>query len=145
MGVVRDTLDAVLRGHEPYPAVVIDRHRGMVAANSAVALLTQGVAKELLEPPDNVLRLSLHPGDPRPAAAVRVSASATGNPPEPVAPRPFRCSDRHKLAGKLRPRYAAAPPSRDCTLGSRVVVGREADQRGGLFACVNLIRLKRRC
>jgi transcriptional regulator with XRE-family HTH domain len=61
MGAVRDTLELVLRGHEPYPAVVLDRHWGMVAANAAVALLTEGVAPELLEPPVNVLRLSLHP------------------------------------------------------------------------------------
>ncbi len=62
MGPVREALDAVLRGHEPYPAVVVDRHWGMVAGNSAVALLTEGVAPELLEPPVNVLRVSLHPG-----------------------------------------------------------------------------------
>jgi transcriptional regulator with XRE-family HTH domain len=61
MGPVREALDAVLRGHEPYPAVVVDRHWGMVAGNSAVALLTEGVAPELLEPPVNVLRVSLHP------------------------------------------------------------------------------------
>jgi transcriptional regulator with XRE-family HTH domain len=61
MGPVRETIDLVLRGHEPYPAVVIDRHWGMVAGNSAVAMLTEGVAPELLEPPVNVLRLSLHP------------------------------------------------------------------------------------
>jgi len=61
MGPVREALERVLRGHEPYPAVVIDRHWGMVAGNSAVALLTDGVAPELLEPPVNVLRLSLHP------------------------------------------------------------------------------------
>src|SRR3712207_7983685 len=61
MGPVRDALDAVLRGHEPYPAVVVDRHWGMVAGNRAVALLTDGVAPGLLEPPVNVLRLSLHP------------------------------------------------------------------------------------
>jgi len=51
----------VLRGHEPYPAVVIDRHWGMVSANSAVPMLIEGVAEHLLEPPVNVLRLSLHP------------------------------------------------------------------------------------
>ncbi len=62
MGPVRDALDAVLRGHEPYPAVVVDRHWGMVAGNRAVALLTEGVDPALLEPPVNVLRLSLHPG-----------------------------------------------------------------------------------
>jgi transcriptional regulator with XRE-family HTH domain len=61
MGPVRDALDVVLRGHEPYPALVVDRHWGMVAANSAVALLIEGVAPELLEPPVNVLRVSLHP------------------------------------------------------------------------------------
>jgi transcriptional regulator with XRE-family HTH domain len=61
MGAVSETLDLVLRGHEPYPAVVLDRHWGMVAGNGAVALLTRGVAQELLEPPVNVLRLSLHP------------------------------------------------------------------------------------
>jgi transcriptional regulator with XRE-family HTH domain len=61
MGAVREVIDAVLRGHEPYPAVVVDRHWGLVAGNAAVALLTEGVAAELLEPPVNVLRLSLHP------------------------------------------------------------------------------------
>jgi transcriptional regulator with XRE-family HTH domain len=61
MGAVRDVIDAVLRGHEPYPAVVVDRHWGLVAGNAAIALLTEGVAAELLEPPVNVLRLSLHP------------------------------------------------------------------------------------
>jgi transcriptional regulator with XRE-family HTH domain len=61
MAAVRDTLELVLRGHEPYPAVVLDRHWGMVAGNRAVGLLTEGVAPELLEPPVNVLRLSLRP------------------------------------------------------------------------------------
>ncbi len=61
MGPVREALDSVLRGHEPYPAVVVDRHWGMVAGNSAVSLLTDGVAPALLEPPVNVLRVSLHP------------------------------------------------------------------------------------
>lgn len=57
----REAVDRVLAGHEPYPALVVDRHWGMVAANGAVATLTQGVAAHLLEPPVNVLRLSLHP------------------------------------------------------------------------------------
>lgn len=61
MGPVRDTLDRILRGHEPYPAMVVDRHWGLVAANGAVALFTDGVAAHLLEPPVNVMRLSLHP------------------------------------------------------------------------------------
>jgi hypothetical protein len=51
----------VLRAHEPYPAVVIDGRWDLVAANDAVSLLTEGAAAALLDPPVNVLRLSLHP------------------------------------------------------------------------------------
>src|SRR3954447_21712567 len=61
MGPVRQAIERVLAAHEPYPAVVVDRHWGMVAANSAVVLLTEGVAAHLLEPPVNVLRVSVHP------------------------------------------------------------------------------------
>jgi transcriptional regulator with XRE-family HTH domain len=61
MGPVRDTLERILQGHEPYPALVVDRHWGLVAANGAAALFTEGVAAHLLEPPVNVMRLSLHP------------------------------------------------------------------------------------
>lgn len=61
MGPVREALEQVLRGHEPFPAMAVDRHWGMVAANRAVALLTEGVAEHLLAPPLNVLRVTLHP------------------------------------------------------------------------------------
>jgi transcriptional regulator with XRE-family HTH domain len=61
MEPVRDALDRVLRGHEPYPAIVVDRHWGLVAGNRTIPLLTAGSAEHLLEPPVNVLRLSLHP------------------------------------------------------------------------------------
>ena len=61
MEPVRAALDKVLAGHEPYPAAVVDREWEMVAANSGVAILTAGVAPELLEPPVNVLRVALHP------------------------------------------------------------------------------------
>jgi transcriptional regulator with XRE-family HTH domain len=61
MESVRDAIERVLAGHEPYPAIVVDRHWGMVSANAAVGVLLEGVAPELLEPPVNVLRVSLHP------------------------------------------------------------------------------------
>jgi transcriptional regulator with XRE-family HTH domain len=61
VGPVRDAIEQVLRGHEPYPALVIDRHWGLVSANRAVPPLLAGVAGHLLAPPVNVLRLSLHP------------------------------------------------------------------------------------
>jgi transcriptional regulator with XRE-family HTH domain len=61
MGPVRDAIDQVLRGHEPFPALVVDRHWGLVAANRPLGLLVAGVDRKLLDPPVNVLRLSLHP------------------------------------------------------------------------------------
>src|SRR3954469_19870374 len=69
MEPVRRALDLVLAGHEPYPAVVVDRAWNMVAGNRAVGLLTAGVTPELLEPPVNVLRLSLHPDGVAPRIA----------------------------------------------------------------------------
>ncbi|MEA2168608.1 MAG: hypothetical protein QOF76_1908 [Solirubrobacteraceae bacterium] len=57
----RAALQAVLDAHEPFPALAVDRHWGMVAANRAIQGLIAGVAPELLEEPVNVLRLSLHP------------------------------------------------------------------------------------
>jgi transcriptional regulator with XRE-family HTH domain len=61
LGPVRDAIDQVLQGHEPYPALVVDRHWGLVAANRALGVLVGEVAEHLREPPVNVLRLSLHP------------------------------------------------------------------------------------
>ena len=61
MAAVRAAIRLVLKAHEPYPAVVIDRAWNLVDANATVALLTAGAAPSLLEPPANVLRLSLHP------------------------------------------------------------------------------------
>ena len=58
---VRDAIGLVLEGHEPYPAVVVDRWWNLVAANRPIALFTEGAAPALLEPPVNVLRLALHP------------------------------------------------------------------------------------
>lgn len=58
---VRRSIDLVLAAHEPFPALVVDKGWRMQAANRAVAPLLAGVADWLLEPPVNVLRLSLHP------------------------------------------------------------------------------------
>jgi transcriptional regulator with XRE-family HTH domain len=61
MAAVNEAIEHVLRAHEPFPAMVIDARWEMVAANDAVPPLTEGAAASLLEPPVNVLRLSLHP------------------------------------------------------------------------------------
>ncbi|MFC4336714.1 helix-turn-helix domain-containing protein [Salininema proteolyticum] len=61
MKSVSAALIQILDGHRPYPAIVVDRHWTMVDANSGVDRLVAGCAPELLEPPVNVLRMSLHP------------------------------------------------------------------------------------
>jgi transcriptional regulator with XRE-family HTH domain len=57
----RSAVDRVLTGHEPYPALALDRHWTLVASNRTVPLLLAGVDPSLLQPPINVLRLTLHP------------------------------------------------------------------------------------
>jgi transcriptional regulator with XRE-family HTH domain len=61
LAAARSAIEIVLRGHEPYPALAVDRHWNLVAANRAVGPLMAIAAPELLTPPINVLRLSLHP------------------------------------------------------------------------------------
>ncbi|HEX6049586.1 MAG TPA: helix-turn-helix transcriptional regulator [Gemmatimonadaceae bacterium] len=61
MDVVRGAVERVLQGHEPFPAIAVDRHWTLVASNSAIARWLVGVSPALLQPPVNVLRLSLHP------------------------------------------------------------------------------------
>ncbi|MFI6922613.1 helix-turn-helix domain-containing protein [Nonomuraea spiralis] len=61
MAVVRQALEKILAGHEPYPALVVDAAWNLVAANSAAAMFMDGVPAELLAEPINVMRLSLHP------------------------------------------------------------------------------------
>ncbi len=137
MEPVREALTLILDGHDPYPAVVVDRAWEMLAANRAVNLLTAGVAPELLEPPVNVLRVSLHPdgvaprianlgewrahllerlaapdrAERRPRARGRCSRSCSGYPaPEhdPGADHPGRDI---AVPLRLRPRRASWPSS----------------------------------
>ena len=60
---VREALDVILSGHEPYPAVAVDRIWNVVSANSTMLALTESVEIDpaLLEPPVNVMRVGLHP------------------------------------------------------------------------------------
>lgn len=61
LGAARRAVDLVLAGHEPFPALAIDRHWTLVAANRAVPLMLAGIDPAILAPPVNVLRLSMHP------------------------------------------------------------------------------------
>jgi transcriptional regulator with XRE-family HTH domain len=61
LGAARHAVESILKSHEPYPALAIDRHWNLVAANRMLPHLTHGADAALLQAPVNVLRLSLHP------------------------------------------------------------------------------------
>jgi transcriptional regulator with XRE-family HTH domain len=61
MGALREGLDRLLHGYEPYPALVVDATYTVVAANRGIAMLMEGIPESLLTPPLNAMRLTLHP------------------------------------------------------------------------------------
>ncbi|MGN5635140.1 helix-turn-helix domain-containing protein [Streptomyces sp. AC154] len=61
MGALREGMDRLLQGYDPYPALVVDGMYNVVAANQGIARMTAGVAEHLLVPPLNAMRLTLHP------------------------------------------------------------------------------------
>ena len=67
--IARQAVDQVLAGHEPYPALAVDRHWTLIASNAATSRLLAGVDAALLQPPVNVLRLALHPSGMAPRTA----------------------------------------------------------------------------
>ena len=58
---VMDALEHILAAHVPYPAIIVDRHGDLVAANAAQHILFEGCAAELLARPANAHRIALHP------------------------------------------------------------------------------------
>ena len=69
LAAVRAGLRRILAGHEPYPAVLVSRRWELVDSNAGIGVFTDGAAPWLLEPPVNVLRLSLHPDGMAPRIA----------------------------------------------------------------------------
>ncbi|MFC7620454.1 helix-turn-helix domain-containing protein [Microlunatus sp. GCM10028923] len=61
VSVVMDGLRRLLDAHLPYPALLLDDHWDVIDSNAGVEPLLAGCAPELLEPPINVIRLSVHP------------------------------------------------------------------------------------
>jgi transcriptional regulator with XRE-family HTH domain len=61
LSAVTEAMRQVITAHMPNPALAVDGHWELIDANDAVNLLIAGTAAELLEPPVNVLRVSLHP------------------------------------------------------------------------------------
>jgi transcriptional regulator with XRE-family HTH domain len=58
---LRDGLERLIRGYEPYPALVVDAGYTVVVANRGVEMLLAGVPEKLLSPAPNAMRLTLHP------------------------------------------------------------------------------------
>ena len=61
LAAARAAIDLVLERQKPYPAFALDRHWRIVASNAALPQLYDGIAPELMQPPVNAMRLSLHP------------------------------------------------------------------------------------
>lgn len=61
MEAVRQGMERLIQGYEPYPALVVDATYTVLAANRGVAMFLDGVPESLLTPPLNAMRLTLHP------------------------------------------------------------------------------------
>lgn len=61
MLAIRTTLRRLLKAHEPYPALVVDRWWNIVESNAGIQIFTADVDEKLLRAPINALRLTLHP------------------------------------------------------------------------------------
>src|SRR3546814_555470 len=61
MHEVNQAIAAILKAHEPFPALAVDGRWNLLQANDALAPMMEGVAAHLMQAPVNVLRLSLHP------------------------------------------------------------------------------------
>ncbi|MET9384491.1 helix-turn-helix transcriptional regulator [Streptomyces sp. NPDC002928] len=61
LGALREGMERLIQGYEPYPALVVDAMYTVVAANRGITMLLAGVAESLLVPPLNAMRLTLHP------------------------------------------------------------------------------------
>jgi len=127
MEAARKAIDFILSGHEPFPALAIDRYWNLVASNKALGLLLEGVDPSLLAPPVNVLRLSLHPLGLAPrivnfkqwrahaCGGVRKQIDVSGDPilrslldeissyPVPDVQHPVIAADEHNYAGLAVP------------------------------------------
>ena len=140
-------VELVLKSHSPFPALAVDRHWTLIAANEAVGLLIASAAPHLLAPPVNVLRLSLHPEGLAPAILnlaewkahllerLRRQVAATGDPTlaalqEELAAYPAPAADSPSTdasAGLYVPMRLASPAGELSFLSTTTVFGTPLD------------------
>ncbi len=106
LAAARGIVEAILRAHGPNPALAVDRRWNLVSANEATRALMAGVTEpSLLQPPVNVLRVSLHPDG---------MAPRIGNLPE----------WRHHILERLRRQVeSSADPALETLLAELTVLG----------------------
>ena len=73
---VRAALEAILGGHQPYPAMIVNRAGELILANDACDLFFENLPAYLLEAPVNTRRVALHPA----GLAPRITNFATWAP-----------------------------------------------------------------
>jgi transcriptional regulator with XRE-family HTH domain len=61
MDALREGVERLIQGYEPYPALVVDAMYNVVAANRGILMLLDGIPESLLTQPLNAMRLTLHP------------------------------------------------------------------------------------
>ncbi|MGK9462410.1 helix-turn-helix domain-containing protein [Streptomyces sp. G6] len=61
LDALREGMERLIRGYEPYPALVVDATYQVLAANRGILMLLEGLPEHLLQPPVNAMRLTLHP------------------------------------------------------------------------------------
>ena len=126
MAAVRDAVQLVLDGHDPYPALAVDRGWALVAHNRGAALLMRGLPEDLLAPPMNVLRASLHPDGLAPRIANlgqwRAHVLARLDRQAAVTGDPALRTLRDELAAYPATDGGVAPPSGDVVVPLRLRV-----------------------
>jgi transcriptional regulator with XRE-family HTH domain len=144
----RKAIDLLLAGHEPFPALAVDRHWTLLASNRSVPALLAGVEPALLAPPLNVLRVSLHPAGLAPRIAnlaqwrshllarLRRQVAATGDAvlgallgelEQYPAPDRSAPSDDQDFAGVVVPLELETPLGRLSFIGTTTMFGTPVD------------------
>ena len=99
LDAAKTAIDAILQAHKPYPAFAVDRHWNIVMSNSALPQLYEGCSADLMRPPVNAVRLTLHPAG---MASTDRELWRVARPYAERASPADRCAGRCGSAGPVR-------------------------------------------